>query len=423
MSQLEALSFEMPRRPVRFFSQTILPNGLPMNYTKNPNDAVVGESDGDTLVYNSPIGTWFQMDNGEYWYKKELPNTWVDISEGGGEQVQSDWYEKDETEKSFIKNKPNKTTLIDVDGNKYKTLRIGNQLWTIENFRCTKYNDGTPIPHITDDTEWGETNDGAYCFYDNTMDDELQKRRGALYNFFAYDPENPKKIAPEGWRVPNTEDWLTLFNFLTSAGYNWDGSIPSKPYLASDRKIMKALADIKAWNTSATAGAVGNNIKLNNSSGFSILPVGTRSGWDSPATETGEFTGLGTVIFLAVGENVTGTTTILTIDNTIVTTSDFFFFPIIPIGRNGVSIRLVRDIEVDSPFSYSADFDTSDWEDSVDIKYLDITHNLNVSNPKVEVYEGTDRVFPQTISIINNNKLRLIVPYGDEFSGSIRIIR
>ena len=84
MSQLELLAFEMPRRPVRFFSQTILPDGLQMNYTKNPNDAVLGASDGDDLVYTSPMGTWFQMDDGSYWYKQETPNLWVEAGAGGG---------------------------------------------------------------------------------------------------------------------------------------------------------------------------------------------------------------------------------------------------------------------------------------------------------------------------------------------------
>jgi hypothetical protein len=84
MSQLEALAFEMPRRPVRFFSQTILPDGNPMNYTKNPNDAVNGLTDGDTLVYTSPMGTLFQMDDGTYYYKKSTPNTWEVVGTGTG---------------------------------------------------------------------------------------------------------------------------------------------------------------------------------------------------------------------------------------------------------------------------------------------------------------------------------------------------
>lgn len=89
MSQLDALAFEMPRRPVRFFSETILPNGEPMNYFKNPNDAVLGESAGDDLIYNSPIGTLFQMDDGTYYYKKAEPNDWYVLGAADGAEI--DW--------------------------------------------------------------------------------------------------------------------------------------------------------------------------------------------------------------------------------------------------------------------------------------------------------------------------------------------
>lgn len=39
--------------------------------------------------------------------------------------------------------------LVDLDGNVYTTVRIGNQEWIVENFRCTKYADGSAIPNIT----------------------------------------------------------------------------------------------------------------------------------------------------------------------------------------------------------------------------------------------------------------------------------
>ncbi len=88
MPQLSALAFEMPRRPVRFFKDTILPNGNPMNFDKNPNDAVQGDSDGDDLIYNSPVGTFFQMDDGTYYYKTATPNTWVEIGDGVASSIQ-----------------------------------------------------------------------------------------------------------------------------------------------------------------------------------------------------------------------------------------------------------------------------------------------------------------------------------------------
>jgi hypothetical protein len=40
-------------------------------------------------------------------------------------------------------------TLTDPDRNTYTTVTIGNQVWTVENLRTTKYNDGTAIPGPT----------------------------------------------------------------------------------------------------------------------------------------------------------------------------------------------------------------------------------------------------------------------------------
>jgi len=39
--------------------------------------------------------------------------------------------------------------LYDLDGNEYHSVTIGQQEWLVENFKCTKYADGTTIPNIS----------------------------------------------------------------------------------------------------------------------------------------------------------------------------------------------------------------------------------------------------------------------------------
>lgn len=157
-------------------------------------------------------------------------------------------------------------TVSDVDGNVYRTIVIGNQEWTVENWRCTKYNDGTDIPLVTNGGTWDGLSTAAYCWYNNDIGNKHPY--GALYNWHAVDPSNPNELAPNGWRVPTDADWTALENYLIANGYNYDGT-------TSGDKIAKSMA-AGVWTSSINAGAVGNSLSHNNKSGFSALPGGYR---------------------------------------------------------------------------------------------------------------------------------------------------
>jgi uncharacterized protein (TIGR02145 family) len=186
------------------------------------------------------------------------------------------WYDNSGLSGSKVTSIPKGTTgnktlyakwaIKDKDGNYYTEVKIGNQYWMVENFRCTKYNDGTAIPNVTDDNKWQNLTSGAYCFYDNSTNTAFREKFGALYNGYAV---ASGKIAPVGWRIPTEDDWTTLQNFLIEYGYNYDGSIDSN-------KIAKSLAAKTDWENSTRLGAIGNNLSQNNRSNFSALPSGSR---------------------------------------------------------------------------------------------------------------------------------------------------
>lgn len=107
---------------------------------------------------------------------------------------------------------PQPTTIVDYDGNVYNVIKIGDQYWTKENFRCTHYNDGDGIKRqlIRKDFPgyWDKT--GAYCYYNDDI--ELYKKYGALYNFDA--AVNFNKLAPKGWHIPTKDEFYKMLLFI-----------------------------------------------------------------------------------------------------------------------------------------------------------------------------------------------------------------
>lgn len=98
----------------------------------------------------------------------------------------------------------------DPDGNIYQTLRIGDQIWFLENLRTTKYSDGSNIQFVTDNNQWAGLTSGAYCWFENNNIYEIP--HGKLYNWFAVD--DGRGLCPDGFRVPSTADFTELVEFL-----------------------------------------------------------------------------------------------------------------------------------------------------------------------------------------------------------------
>ena len=120
-------------------------------------------------------------------------------------------------------------TITDIDGNEYEITKIGNQIWMAENLRVTRYADGTPIPQVTNNTEWQNlgNDDKAFCWWENDSATYAESY-GAYYTFAAANNGNVTSdsaystiqgVCPDGWHMPSQGEWNELRNYLGSVGH------------------------------------------------------------------------------------------------------------------------------------------------------------------------------------------------------------
>ena len=171
----------------------------------------------------------------------------------------------------------------DQDGNAFEWIYYGTQDWAIENAEITTYQDGTPIPQVTDPTEWANLTTGAWCY---SLNDSSKTK---LYNWYAVmgihdnNPETPnKKFAPVGWDVPSVEDWRILNDYLESSGYKFDGSCPSPYNINGLAMTMSSENGWRDFEGRFTPGSTDNWGLPKNLTGFNAKPIswrGNTGGW------------------------------------------------------------------------------------------------------------------------------------------------
>jgi uncharacterized protein (TIGR02145 family) len=128
-----------------------------------------------------------------------------------------------------------------------KTVTIGTQIWMAENLDVSTFRNGDAILEAKTKEEWQLAYDAkkpAWCYYNNDVSNGT--KYGKLYNWHAVN--DPRGLAPIGWKLPSVSDWKTLNLGLKELG----------------GKKMKSTS---GWNE----GGNGTN-----ESGFSALPGGIR---------------------------------------------------------------------------------------------------------------------------------------------------
>ena len=151
-------------------------------------------------------------------------------------------------------------TMKDMNGNVYRTAKLGIQEWSATNLNVTTFRNGDIIPEAKTKEEWmkaGADEKPAWCYYKN--DPVNGFKYGKLYNWFAINDK--RGLAPEGWRISINRDWELLIKNLLGIDY-------------AGPKLKSA----NGWKSK-------NGI---NKIGFSALPSGLRS-------DDGDFNSLGTI--------------------------------------------------------------------------------------------------------------------------------
>jgi uncharacterized protein (TIGR02145 family) len=141
--------------------------------------------------------------------------------------------------------------LTDSDGNVYTSVKIGTQVWMVENLKTTKYRNGDLIGTTTPAT-LDITAESAPKYQWAYMGDESKVADyGRLYTWNAI--TDTRGVCPTGWHVPSDADWTTL---ITSQGGE---------DVAQDKLKEAGATHWQYLNDGAT-----------NSSGFTALPGGKR---------------------------------------------------------------------------------------------------------------------------------------------------
>ncbi len=156
------------------------------------------------------------------------------------------------------------TTVTDIDGNTYKTIKIGDQVWMTENLKVTHYSNGDAILNMTDYMDWGNLSSGAYLNYGNNKG--KRSTYGRLYNWYAVN--DSRGLAPKGWHVPTDLEWKELEMYLGMGQSQADDTGNRGTNEGGKLKKPGTAHGITHWNSPNTGAT--------NESGFSALPDGSR---------------------------------------------------------------------------------------------------------------------------------------------------
>ena len=95
------------------------------------------------------------------------------------------------------------------------TTVICEKTWMTKNLDVDRYRNGDPVLRVTSPEKWEKLKTGAYCYYDNDSA-KYAAIYGKLYNWYAVN--DPRGLAPKGWRIPSQTEFEDLKACINSNG-------------------------------------------------------------------------------------------------------------------------------------------------------------------------------------------------------------
>jgi len=103
--------------------------------------------------------------------------------------------------------------IIDVEPTyDFRTVKIGEQLWMVDNLNVATFKNGDPITEAQDNW-WIKDNEPQipyWSYFDNEPANGA--KYGKLYNGYAV--MDSREMCPDGWRIATSYDWDVLVDYL-----------------------------------------------------------------------------------------------------------------------------------------------------------------------------------------------------------------
>jgi uncharacterized protein (TIGR02145 family) len=171
------------------------------HWTPSDGDNTSGFSSRGSGGRNSVTGTYSSFNTGFFCWSSTVgtPGTYYEYENQVGSAIMSSAIRSPNYGQSIRLIKDDSIdpgTLTDIDGNIYPTVTIGTQVWMAKNLSVTRYNDGTTIPNIVNNSVWAGAVSGALCYYNNPIQTTIPI------------------FAPTGWHVATNAEWAILSSYL-----------------------------------------------------------------------------------------------------------------------------------------------------------------------------------------------------------------